>query len=400
MSNETTKKRKTTRNSNGEGSVYYDKTLKRYRALIRWTDKNGVKHKKEWKDKKQSVVKNKLNEFKRQLLLAQGDIRNEAVTFGEFSQYWLNEMLKPHLKPTSYMRKESVLINQVYPYFENIIITDITHDDVQSMVNDLAKKGYSYSTIKKAYESVGGCIKAYRIKSGTSFNPCEGVLLPASTKNESSIKFYNDEQREAIIAEATRKYNTGTPVYYLGWTIVLLMYTGMRVGEMIALTWNDIDFEERTININKNAAMVSEKDADGVSRSKLINQPTTKTKSGRRIIPMSRKAEEALLKLKKLSGESEYVVVSKLGNQVSPFRIDKAFRKMLLRIGIIEENDVAGVHSLRHTFASMLFKNGCETKIVSEILGHANTKITEDIYIHLIQEQKVKAIQDIDKYGL
>jgi site-specific recombinase XerD len=59
----------------------------------------------------------------------------------------------------------------------------------------------------------------------------------------------------------------------------------------------------------------------------------------------------------------------------------------------------AGLHSLRHTFATMLFSNGCEVKVVSELLGHSNTKITENIYIHVIQQQKVKAIKSIDKFS-
>ena len=62
------------------------------------------------------------------------------------------------------------------------------------------------------------------------------------------------------------------------------------------------------------------------------------------------------------------------------------------------EQDCCGVHTLRHTFASMLFQNGCDIKVVSEILGHSDTKITENIYIHVIQQQKVKAIQGIDKF--
>lgn len=83
-----------------------------------------------------------------------------------------------------------------------------------------------------------------------------------------------------------------------------------------------------------------------------------------------------------------------------PRNINRMFHSILIKSGIAKTyDDFCGVHTLRHTFASMLFQNGCDVKIVSEILGHSNTKITENIYIHILQQQKIKAIQDIDKYS-
>ncbi len=88
---------------------------------------------------------------------------------------------------------------------------------------------------------------------------------------------------------------------------------------------------------------------------------------------------------------------------ILPSNINRMFHSVLIGAGIAKDKKdkehLCGVHVLRHTFASMLFENGCDVKVVSEILGHSDTKITENIYIHLLQKQKVKAIQDIDKYS-
>ena len=93
--------------------------------------------------------------------------------------------------------------HQVYPFLGNTPINQITHSDVQDMVNSLSEDGLSYSSVKKAYEAVNGCIKAYRIKSESSFNPCEGVRLPTNTQRDiSSISFFDEEQRNKIKAEA------------------------------------------------------------------------------------------------------------------------------------------------------------------------------------------------------
>ena len=88
------------------------------------------------------------------------------------------------------------------------------------------------------------------------------------------------------------------------------------------------------------------------------------------------------------------------GTLITPVNINRMFHGILKKSGALkEDDDLCGVHTLRHTFASMLFQNGCDVKIVSELLGHSSTKITENIYIHVIQQQKIKAIQDIDKYS-
>lgn len=386
----------TKRRANGEGSIYFVEKEQKWRAEIAWIDNKGNQQRKSWKSKKQSEVKAKLAEFKKQLLLNGTEVAIEDRTFREFADEWVNVILKPKVKPLSYQRKVSTLENQVYPHIGNIPISKLTHSKIQKMVNDLNESGLSYSTIKKAYEAVSGCMRYYRIETSTSFNPCEDITLPeANRKEDSDIEFFTKEERIKIVEEATRTYQDGKHVYRLGWMFVLMLYSGMRVGEVCALTWDDIDFSARTINVRKNAVEVREKDKDGESHSILITQNSTKTRSGTRIIPMTEKAYTALSELQKITGDCEYIISSSKGKRIRPSRIDRSFHLILDAIGLKR----VGVHTLRHTFATMLFHNGCEVKVVSELLGHSNTKITENIYIHVIQEQKVKAIQSIDKFS-
>ena len=110
---------------------------------------------------------------------------------------------------------------------------------------------------------------------------------------------------------------------------------------------------------------------------------------------MTQKAFDALSELQKITGEYEHIITSSNGQRIRPSRLGQTFSLILAAIGM----ERVGLHTLRHTFATMLFSNGCEVKIVSDLLGHSNTKITENIYIHLIQQQKVKAIQSIDKFS-
>ena len=80
------------------------------------------------------------------------------------------------------------------------------------------------------------------------------------------------------------------------------------------------------------------------------------------------------------------------------YKLNENFHHILERAGIMGDGRSYGVHTLRHTFASMLFQNGCSVKVVSELLGHSDTGITQNTYIHLINEQKVAAIGAIDSF--
>lgn len=392
--------KKAAKRSNGDGTVYFLEKENKWRAEISWKDAIGKTHRKSWQDKRQSEVKAKLSDFKKQLLLSGGNLDPQTATFREFADFWVEQILKPKVKPLSYQRKVSTLEHQVYPYLGGLSVGQITHISVQSMVNALSDSGLSYSTVKKAFEAVNGCLRYYRIKTATAYNPCEGVSLPENKRNDvSDIKFFSEEQRKKVFREATRTHANGACVYRLGWAFVLLMYSGMRVGELCALTWDDINFADKTISICKGAIEYTERDKDGIRHSTLLTQDSTKTKSGNRVIPMTNRAYEALTELQKITGGEEYIITSAKHKRIRPSRLDTTFHKILTAGKVVEEGETLGVHSLRHTFASMLFNNGCEVKIVSELLGHSNTKITENIYIHLIQENKAKAISMIDKYS-
>lgn len=102
--------------ANGEGTIYYLENQQKWCAEITWFDNGGNKRKKSWKSKKQTEVKTKLAEFKKQLLLNGTEIAKENKTFRQFSEEWLTVVLKPKLKPTSYGRKVCTLENQVYKH--------------------------------------------------------------------------------------------------------------------------------------------------------------------------------------------------------------------------------------------------------------------------------------------
>ena len=272
-------------------------------------------------------------------------------------------------------------------------LSQLSIDDVQEMINQLKKKELSYSSIKKAYEAINECCKYAIIRGDLQKNPCTGVTLPKNLKHQDGdIKFYTEKQVESLLKQATIKYNNGKNKYRLGYGIQLLLYTGLRIGEALALTWEDIDIQNKTIKVNKNLKQVKNRD-DDQSVYKIIIQNSTKTNSGTRIIPLNNKSIEALKQIKEITGQYKYVFSTETGKNMSSRTCDRMFRKIQENCGFKE---IYGVHALRHTFASLLFKKGVDVKTVSEILGHKDVSVTYNTYIHLIQEQKVNAMKLLD----
>lgn len=310
----------------------------------------------------------------------------------EYIRKWLYEVKSNELKPSSFDRKEQTIDYQIVPYIGDITLDKLSSDDIQQMINQL-KNIYSYSTIKKAYEALNSCLKYAVKKRDLQFNPAECISLPKNIERpQNTIHYFSETQIKKIEIEAIRCYNTGKRVYRLGEIVIFLLNTGMRIGEALALKWTDIDLKNKNVKVRKNVVFVKNRDSSIQNNYKYQEQNTTKTKSGSRIIPLNSEAIKALLSLKTINGESEYVFATSSGKRICPRNIDRMFRSILSNCSI----ESTGVHSLRHTFASRLFAKGVDVKTVSELLGHSEVGITYDTYIHLIQEQHVVAVETLE----
>lgn len=385
---------KNIKRENGQGSIYLRKDGRWVASIQSGFKENGRPNIKTKYAKTQAEAKRKLKELIKEIYAPREEIITNNALVKEYCDNWLVNVQSNILKPSSYDRKEMTLENQVYPLIGDICMSQVVFDDIQFMVNELKKQNLSYSTIKKAYEAINGCFKYALIKGDINKNPCIGVTLPKNLKRQDgNIKFYTEEQIKLLLEQSTIQYSTGRNKYRLGYGIQFLLYTGLRIGEALALTWKDVDFENKTIKVNKNLKQVKNRDNNSQGNYKIIIQDSTKTTAGSRIIPLNNKSIEALNHIKDVTGQYKYVMATETGNNVSGRTYDTMFRKIQESCGFKE---IYGVHALRHTFASLLFKKGVDVKTVSEILGHKDVSVTYNTYIHLIQEQKMNAINLLD----
>lgn len=344
-------------------------------------------------------VLNKLNEEMKNQKKYETDI--EDTVFRDYALYWMKKYKYPNLKPVSYDRLEQTY-NTVCEYIGWVQMGNINTDDIQDMINDLSRKR-AYSTVKKNYEFVNGVFKQTVNMGKLDFNPCVAVSMPRERNmavQTKAIEILTQEETDAMYTFNEKIKKSNNQFYKHMPALLLMLNTGWRVGELLALEWEDINFKERNARINKTLAQAKPRDDDGevTSNHKEMFPEKTKTRSGERITPLNDTAIELLRQIqrynKRCKIKSNYVVCTKDGGYVTERNLLRTFKYVL---GVINADRGYTIHSLRHTFASRMLTSGVDISIVSKLLGHSDINITYKKYIHILHGQLEASVMKMQK---
>ena len=211
----------------------------------------------------------------------------------------------------------------------------------------------------------------------TKENPFNNIILPEFKKGKKQINFLTIEEVNTLLDF----YKNNQYWYTL---FRLMIYTGLRRGETLALTWEDIDFKNKTLTVNKTLS---------IGEYKKIVLSTPKTENSIRTIDLDNKT---LLELQKLKIQSKYKLIfpNKKGNFSRLSNIADKLNQAIKETGIKKIR----VHDLRHTHASLLFASGANIKYVQTRLGHSDIKTTLNIYTHVTKDTKEKDLSNFIKY--
>ena len=168
--------------------------------------------------------------------------------------------------------------------------------------------------------------------------------------------------------------------------------TGLRAGELLALTWNDIDLENGLIRVNKNVISVKNRDEDADTKNKMIVQDSPKTEASNRTIPLTKRSLDILKEMND-SKTTDIVFPSEKNTYVSLRNYQRTFYKALEKAGL----EKCSPHVLRHSFVTRCFKRNVQTKVISEMVGHAKLAHTTDIYTHVMLDIKRDAVNALDE---
>ena len=320
----------------------------------------------------------------------------EAMALGEYLLYWLRNTKRGLVKPTTYDTLERTILNYIQPAIGNIPVGELQPEDVQGLLSRMKEiDGYSHSSVKKVYDALNASIRYGVKRRWFRENPMELVEMPSKQLFATTeMTFFSIPECSYIIEEATRCYSTGRPVYLYGDAIVMILLTGIRLGEAIGLRKDDYDPIKRTLKIRRNIQKVRKRDEDGnLLPGRNLQETSTKTYSGYREIPLTMQAAAAIERMFREHPYSEYIVCSSKGSMATPEQVDRTFRYLLTNLGL----SPSGVHKLRHTFASLLFAKSVDVKTISKLLGHASCAITLSTYIHIADAIPHSAVTPLDE---
>ena len=301
---------------------------------------------------------------------------------------WLNEWLTHYIKPSSKQRTfeqySKVAQIHILPYLGDIELTDLTPFVLQKFITDLTTngnkrtgKGLSPNFVKTILSVIQNSLKTAHLVGYLPEYSANKIKRPKIVEKQVECFTIQEQKKieEAALSAKKDKYRG----------IVLCLYTGLRIGELLALTWNDIDFEKSILSVTKTCH-------DGNENGKHIRIiDTPKTENSRRQIPLSKTLVKMLKEMKKKS-KCEFVIAD--GEKPIFIRsYQRTFELLLKKLGLPHK----GFHSLRHTFATRALECGMDVKSLSEILGHKNATITLNRYAHSLWEHKAEMMNKLSK---
>lgn len=357
---------------------------------------------------------------------------------------WLYGEKRGTVKADSFDRLEQVYKFQIAPHIGGLLTAKTTPRDCKRVMDANLEQGYSYSTLLKAYRLMNEYFETRRKQGAIVRNPLDtikmysrdyvaqqqaqlrearsdakakadaGKALTDAERTLADSHLRMDDREDIRILsddEIARIKDVAYNGYMLEWTsrrgktcrsgphtlkqakfYIFMLNTGLRKGEAMALKYSDIDFDRKTISINSNRTVAKRRDAAGhATGGSVAVEGSPKTKRSASVIPVS---DAALQILRELHAEEPEGYDGYIANDNGKPLVESAFRRRFDSLLRQAKVDHCGLHSLRHTFASKLFAAGGNAKLVSELVRHASVSMTEDIYIHLIQQQKNNVISE------
>lgn len=292
---------------------------------------------------------------------------------GECIKEWMEKYKRTSVKAATYDRLETSYQLMCKYQVAYIGYLELTSEDIQNYLNRLVQDGYALTTIKKQYNLLSGYIRwanAEGIMPRAIYN---NVSLPSRNtvkKPKKEMQVYNKMQQMTLRKELQTNKRGGYPV------ALLMLETGIRVGEAIALAWDDVDWDRRSLRINKTMVRLG-------NRKKMFVQNSAKTITSERTIPLSKIAYETLENLYMSARKGQVYIFEE---NEKPFSYEKM--RWDITIACNEANvPYMGQHVFRHTFATNCYYKGCNVKILSKLLGHSNPTVTYNTYIHLFGDE-------------
>ena len=373
------------KNHYGEGSIFYSNVKQKWMAQINvGKDENGKVIRKSVTADTQEEVKAKLDELKLSIYTGKF-VNSNTITFSQLVKQIYDEKLAMNeIQPQTYYRTMETV--KLCKEINDIPVQKIDSTAIKQLL--LSKVDYANSTIKKMYIILNQCFKEALKRKIISDNPMLDVRKPKSTKKTKKIRALTlDEQKKLV--EVIKNEN----VRYAE-QMLISMFTGMRMGEINALSVNDLNTNFNFINIDKTISKGEHGEA-------FVND-TAKTENGNRQIPIN---ETVIPVIEKIISEykatdDNVLFHTSAGTLIATSVVNTEFRRIVNKYGI-QDKTVKGdlsLHSLRHTYATRCIESGMPPKVLQHLMGHSDIKVTLDTYADVFDNFQSISVEKADSY--
>ena len=311
---------------------------------------------------------------------------------------WLNLFLEVYqkntLKQSTFIGYRSYIDKHFAPAFPNLRLKELTTRLLQDFYNyKTEEEGLSPKTIININRFLHKAMHQAVIEHYILSNPCDGVVLPRADKP--NIEVLTVDQQNRLISVSYQ--------FRYGFFIRLAFATGMRIGEITGLRWEDIDLNNKCLYVKRTLTRLPKIDYDGVGNSTEIVIQTPKSKNSIRMIPLIPQIVKEFYQWRRVQSQdavdyaeqyqaSGFVLTNPMGGYMEPRTLKDYYNQML---------NVSGIghftfHASRHTFATRAMERGMDAKTISAILGHASTSFTLDTYTHVLDTQRREGMALMD----
>lgn len=300
-------------------------------------------------------------------------------TIREIADAW-REDKQPYVKQSTLAAYMLILENHILPYFGND--DTLSEKSVQTFVLQKLNAGMSAKSVKDILIVLKMVMKFGVKNEWMSYCEWEIKYLPTETNKELEVLTVANHKK---ILDYIRQNFT-----FRNLGIYISLSTGLRIGEVCALRWSDIDIEAGTISVQRTIERIYVIKGDKKHTELVINTP--KTKNSCREIPMSKELISMVKPLKKIVN-SDYYVLTNEPSPTEPRTYRNYYKRLMEQLGIPKLK----YHGLRHSFATRCIESNCDYKTVSVLLGHSNISTTLNLYVHPNMEQKKRCIAKVFK---
>lgn len=378
----------------------------------KWRDNRGKRHSiyartlEELRDKEVDVLRDALDGIRAD---------KKDLTINDLYNLWVQ--LKRGLKDNTFQNYKYMYTQFVEPDFGRLKIADLKRTDVRAYYNLLTDERHlKTATVDNIHTVLHQVLELGVEDEYLRYNPSDNAL-----KELKKAHNHDSEKRRALTIPEQQLFEdflSKEGQYYRWYPIfTVLLWTGLRVGEITGLRWRDIDLKEESIGINHTLVYYNKGKAEGCGFA--INTP--KTKAGERTVPMLPKVKEAFLLEKEyqkdcgivcnavVDGYTDFIFINRFGGVQHQGTLNKALRRLIRDCNYEvldkkQEDEEASLlpkfsnHSLRHTFTTRMCEAGVNIKAMQDILGHADAETTMDIYAEATKELKRAELINFEEY--